>query len=256
MQRLGGCCGLAGNFGVEKGHYEVSVAVADQQLRPAVAAAPADTEILAEGLDTPVGIAITPVGEVLVSESGAGRVVTVAGGRSRPLIEGLVQPQGLLVRDGTVESASMFMAPTAFTGLIDADHTQPRATWALRHIIFAGEALHPPTLAPWIQRYGDQHPQLINMYGITETTIHATYRPITTTDLNTTTSPIGQPIPDLRLYLLDPHGNPVPIGVTGEMSRPSRTISSRNKPSRLRSRFSSMLRPIIVEPDSTRASRK
>ena len=49
VQRLGGCCGLAGNFGVEKGHYEVSVAVADQQLRPAVAAAAPDTEILADG---------------------------------------------------------------------------------------------------------------------------------------------------------------------------------------------------------------
>ncbi len=49
VQRLGGCCGLAGNFGVEKGHYEVSVAVADQQLRPAVAAAADDTEILADG---------------------------------------------------------------------------------------------------------------------------------------------------------------------------------------------------------------
>ena len=49
VQRLGGCCGLAGNFGVEKGHYEVSVAVADQQLRPAVAAAAPDTTILADG---------------------------------------------------------------------------------------------------------------------------------------------------------------------------------------------------------------
>ncbi|MFC9550089.1 FAD-binding and (Fe-S)-binding domain-containing protein [Rhodococcus sp. NPDC056960] len=49
VQRLGGCCGLAGNFGVEKGHYEVSVAVAEQQLLPAVAAADADTTILADG---------------------------------------------------------------------------------------------------------------------------------------------------------------------------------------------------------------
>ncbi len=49
VQRLSGCCGLAGNFGVEKGHYEVSVAVADQQLRPAVAAAAEDTTILADG---------------------------------------------------------------------------------------------------------------------------------------------------------------------------------------------------------------
>lgn len=49
VRRLGGCCGLAGNFGVERGHYEVSVAIADLQLRPAVAAAPPDTAILADG---------------------------------------------------------------------------------------------------------------------------------------------------------------------------------------------------------------
>ncbi|QZS56593.1 FAD-binding and (Fe-S)-binding domain-containing protein [Rhodococcus opacus] len=49
VQRLGGCCGLAGNFGVEKGHYEVSVAVAEQQLLPAVVGADADTTILADG---------------------------------------------------------------------------------------------------------------------------------------------------------------------------------------------------------------
>ncbi len=49
VRRLGGCCGLAGNFGVERGHYEVSVAVAEQQLLPAVRAADPDTVILADG---------------------------------------------------------------------------------------------------------------------------------------------------------------------------------------------------------------
>jgi Fe-S oxidoreductase/FAD/FMN-containing dehydrogenase len=49
VRRLGGCCGLAGNFGVEKGHYEVSVGVAGQQLLPAVSTAPADATILADG---------------------------------------------------------------------------------------------------------------------------------------------------------------------------------------------------------------
>ncbi|GGG15969.1 oxidoreductase [Rhodococcoides trifolii] len=49
VERLGGCCGLAGNFGVEKGHYEVSVSIAEQQLLPAVAAAPQDTTVLADG---------------------------------------------------------------------------------------------------------------------------------------------------------------------------------------------------------------
>ena len=46
---LGGCCGLAGNFGVEKGHYDVSVAVAEHDLLPAVEAAGPDAIVLADG---------------------------------------------------------------------------------------------------------------------------------------------------------------------------------------------------------------
>jgi Fe-S oxidoreductase len=49
VQRLGGCCGLAGNFGVERGHHDVSVKVAENQLLPAVRAASADAVILADG---------------------------------------------------------------------------------------------------------------------------------------------------------------------------------------------------------------
>ncbi len=48
VTRLSGCCGLAGNFGVELGHYDVSVAVAEQQLLPALDAAP-DAVVLADG---------------------------------------------------------------------------------------------------------------------------------------------------------------------------------------------------------------
>ncbi|MCB0889055.1 MAG: 4Fe-4S dicluster domain-containing protein, partial [Nocardioidaceae bacterium] len=47
--RLGGCCGLAGNFGVEKGHYETSVAIAQHQLLPAIAAAGSDAIVVADG---------------------------------------------------------------------------------------------------------------------------------------------------------------------------------------------------------------
>ena len=49
VTRLAGCCGLAGNFGVEKGHYDVSVAVAEQHLLPAVRGAAPTTAILADG---------------------------------------------------------------------------------------------------------------------------------------------------------------------------------------------------------------
>ncbi|MGN9843262.1 FAD-binding and (Fe-S)-binding domain-containing protein [Nonomuraea sp. H19] len=57
VRRLGGCCGLAGNFGVEKGHYEVSVAVAEQQLLPALRQAGPETAVLADGFSCRTQIA-------------------------------------------------------------------------------------------------------------------------------------------------------------------------------------------------------
>jgi amino acid adenylation domain-containing protein len=87
----------------------------------------------------------------------------------------------------------------------------------LRLIIFGGEALNLPSLEPWFDRHGDTLPQLVNMYGITETTVHVTYRPLTRADLQATGSTIGRPIPDLQIYLLDPYLQPVPLGVSGEM---------------------------------------
>jgi amino acid adenylation domain-containing protein len=87
----------------------------------------------------------------------------------------------------------------------------------LRYVIFGGEALAPASLRPWYDRFGDEGGTLVNMYGITETTVHVTYRPLTAADCERETSPIGGPIPDLSLHLLDPHGAPVPVGVAGEL---------------------------------------
>jgi len=87
---------------------------------------------------------------------------------------------------------------------------------ALRYVIFGGEALDIRSLKPWFDAHGDERPRLVNMYGITETTVHVTYRPLTKTDVQGG-SVIGIPIPDLRLYVLDQEMNPCPIGVLGEM---------------------------------------
>jgi len=88
----------------------------------------------------------------------------------------------------------------------------------LRYIVFGGEALELKTLEPWFQRHGDQSPALINMYGITETTVHVTYRPITAEDCRSAKgSVIGIPIPDLQVYLLDEHQRLVPTGCCGEI---------------------------------------
>jgi acyl carrier protein len=55
------------------------------------------------------------------------------------------------------------------------------------------------------------------MYGITETTVHVTYRPVRLSDVDNATSAIGRPIPDLQAHVLDRHLEPLPVGVAGEM---------------------------------------
>lgn len=109
--------------------------------------------------------------------------------------------------------------PSVFRQLIQVEEMNGTAPdLALRLVVFGGEALTLQTLRPWFERHGDQHPQLVNMYGITETTVHVTYRPLTMADVvEGKGSIIGKPIPDLQVYVLDKYGQPVPIGVSGEM---------------------------------------
>jgi len=106
--------------------------------------------------------------------------------------------------------------PSAFRQLIQAEESLGQKPLALRYVIFGGEALEMQSLRPWFERHGDRQPKLVNMYGITETTVHVTYRPLSKTDLESG-SVIGVPIPDLRIFILDSLLQPVPIGVPGEM---------------------------------------
>jgi amino acid adenylation domain-containing protein len=107
--------------------------------------------------------------------------------------------------------------PSAFGQLIQASELRDVDGLMLRVVIFGGEALDPERLRPWLKRRGDAHPRLINMYGITETTVHVTYRPITRADLDQQRSPLGTAISDLGLHVLDERLQPVPIGVAGEL---------------------------------------
>jgi amino acid adenylation domain-containing protein len=108
--------------------------------------------------------------------------------------------------------------PSAFRQLIEADRAQDPGALALRYVVFGGEALDLATLAPWIERHGDDAPQLINMYGITETTVHVTYRRVGRADVASRRgSVIGVPLPDLELHLLDERLEPVPSGAVGEI---------------------------------------
>jgi amino acid adenylation domain-containing protein/FkbM family methyltransferase len=106
--------------------------------------------------------------------------------------------------------------PSAFRPLIDADR-HSGGELALRWVVFGGEALDPQTLQPWFDRHGDTDPQLVNMYGITETTVHVTFRTLSQADGSSSRSMIGRAIPDLELYVLDRFGLPAPVGLPGEL---------------------------------------
>lgn len=106
--------------------------------------------------------------------------------------------------------------PSAFYPLIEADRRDRRAL-ALRYVIFGGEALDAGRLAAWYGHHESASPQLVNMYGITETCVHVTYRALEAADAEGVVNAIGDPIPGLRIHLLDDALQPVPAGVVGEM---------------------------------------
>ncbi|NKZ09919.1 non-ribosomal peptide synthetase [Mycolicibacterium septicum DSM 44393] len=106
--------------------------------------------------------------------------------------------------------------PAAFYALAAVDGARPDHQLSLEVVVFGGEALEPQRLAPWMDRHAAM-PRLINMYGITETTVHASFREITAADVGNAVSPIGVPLADLAFFVLDGWLRPVPVGVVGEL---------------------------------------
>ncbi|HEV3050189.1 MAG TPA: amino acid adenylation domain-containing protein, partial [Longimicrobium sp.] len=139
-----------------------------------------------------------------------GRLVVVPFDVSRDpdAFHALVQREGVTVLNQTPSAFRQFMRVDAERG----------GDLGLRVVVFGGEALEPASLREWVERRGVDAPRLVNMYGITETTVHVTWRPLGREEVfGESGSPIGRAIPDLRLYVLDPARRPVPIGVPGEL---------------------------------------
>ena len=108
--------------------------------------------------------------------------------------------------------------PSAFYALqsVDALQSESGSQLKLETVVFGGEALEPQRLGTWL----DDHPgspRLINMYGITETTVHASFREIVVGDVDSNVSPIGVPLAHLGFFVLDGWLRPVPAGVVGEL---------------------------------------
>jgi amino acid adenylation domain-containing protein len=105
--------------------------------------------------------------------------------------------------------------PSAFYALIELDLKNLKRDLQLRWIIFGGEALNPGKLKEWKVKYPET--KLINMYGITETTVHVTLKEIGDREIKSNISSIGKPIPTLKVYVIDKYSNLQPIGIAGEL---------------------------------------
>ncbi|WP_327279193.1 non-ribosomal peptide synthetase [Streptomyces sp. NBC_01205] len=110
--------------------------------------------------------------------------------------------------------------PAAFKGLRAhlAQQGEEFGALALRTVVFGGDAFDARDYRDWFAAPEDGRPALVNMYGITETTVHVTYRLITEEDtVSAVSSPIGRPLAGQHGYVLDRAGRLVPHGTVGEL---------------------------------------
>ena len=105
--------------------------------------------------------------------------------------------------------------PSAFYNLIDEELKINGKNLCLRYVIFGGEALKPARLKTWWKKYPET--KLVNMFGITETCVHVTYKEIGEIEIEGDISNIGKPIPTLSTYIMDRYRELAPIGTPGEL---------------------------------------
>jgi amino acid adenylation domain-containing protein len=106
--------------------------------------------------------------------------------------------------------------PSAFGQLLKADRAEP-ATLAIRLIVFGGEPLDARMLLPWFDRYPESKCRVVNMFGITETTVHVTAETLTRRHALERTRSVGRPLPGWHVYVMDSEQRIVPPGVGGEI---------------------------------------
>ncbi|MFF7976505.1 amino acid adenylation domain-containing protein [Streptomyces sp. NPDC007905] len=106
--------------------------------------------------------------------------------------------------------------PSAFIQLSDVDRTRPREL-AVRLMIFGGEPLDTGLLLPWFDRHPETHCRVVNMFGITETTVHVTAQTVTRRLALEASRSVGKALPGWQVRVVDTAGRLVPPGVAGEI---------------------------------------
>ncbi|WP_103546849.1 amino acid adenylation domain-containing protein, partial [Streptomyces sp. B226SN101] len=119
----------------------------------------------------------------------------------------------LLVRERV---SVLSQTPSAFTQLAAADRGAPDAV-DLRLVVLGGEPLDARPLLDWFDRHPEDRCRLVNMYGITETTVHVTAATVTRREALAGSRSVGRALPGWSVRVVDAYGRPVPPGVPGEI---------------------------------------
>ncbi|OWM05068.1 hypothetical protein B7435_10580 [Mycolicibacterium peregrinum] len=144
----------------------------------------------------------------------------LAGGRLVVVSEEVTRSAADLLALLVAEQVTVLsQTPSAFYALQAAEAQQPDLgrQLALKTVVFAGEALEPQRLESWVANHPPGSPRLLNLYGTTETTVHASFREIVEADTTSTLSPVGVPLSHLSFFVLDKWLRPPPVGVVGEL---------------------------------------
>ncbi|WP_405179559.1 amino acid adenylation domain-containing protein [Nocardia sp. NBC_01377] len=131
----------------------------------------------------------------------------------------------LLIRE---QVTVLNQTPSAFYQLAEADraaHATGQGKFALRYVVFGGEALDLRQLRRWYDRHAVDAPWLVNMYGITETTVHVSFLSLDEQKVENPASVIGRALPGLDAYVIDERLHPAPVGVAGEINVAGRQLS-------------------------------
>jgi amino acid adenylation domain-containing protein/non-ribosomal peptide synthase protein (TIGR01720 family) len=131
----------------------------------------------------------------------------------------IIRREGVTILNQTPQAFSSLTPESPTPTLPEGEGTTPPSGGGgLRLIIFGGDKLQPHKLKPWVAKYPLDKVRLVNMYGITETTVHVTYHFLTEADLAMeNSSVIGKPLPNVQVWITDKSGNMLPKGVVGEM---------------------------------------
>jgi amino acid adenylation domain-containing protein len=143
---------------------------------------------------------------------------------------------------------NLFHCVPAIFRLLNSINATRKSFPQLKYVLVSGDTLYPKDLANWYLKFKERI-QLVNLYGTTETTILKSYYFIRQADMHRERIPVGQPVADAEILILDENLEPCPPGAVGDVyiKTPYRTSGYYKEPELTRAKF--IANPLSPDPE-------